>query len=77
MTEIQFEENRNKRANARDYLANFVNNISISDINSIKAQSSMLKELTIQSDEVSRNLAVIKNLSFYKKKLFLIIKMIL
>lgn len=74
MTEIQFEENRNKRANARDYLANFVNNISISDINSIKAQSSMLKELTIQSDEVSRNLAVIKKLPFYKKNYFWLLR---
>ncbi|RNA25490.1 polycystin-1-like isoform X2, partial [Brachionus plicatilis] len=54
--EKKFEENRNERADLRDYIANFVNNLSISDVSSVKSQASMLKELTSQTDEVTRNL---------------------
>ena len=55
--EKQYEINRNLRSDLRDFLSDFVNNMSISDINSIKLQSSMLKELTGQTDEITRNLA--------------------
>lgn len=41
----------------RDFLADFINNMSISDISSIKSQASMLKEITGQIDEITRNLA--------------------
>ncbi|CAF0863211.1 unnamed protein product [Brachionus calyciflorus] len=54
--ESQYEMNRNERANMRDFIGNYINNLSISDISSIKFQSSMLKELTAQTDEISRNL---------------------
>lgn len=58
LTQTQYEINRNIRANIREYLGHFIPNISISDINSIKFQASLIAMVTAQSDELTRNLAV-------------------
>jgi hypothetical protein len=50
-----YEINRNIRSKARDALIVYVNNISISDIDSLRTQSGMLALLTSQTDEISRN----------------------
>jgi len=49
-----FEINRNLRSKARDALIGFVNNISISDMDSLRTQAGMLAMLTSQTDEISR-----------------------
>ena len=49
-----FESQRNTRSDTRDTLIQFVNNISISDIHSARAQISMLSVLTREPDEVTR-----------------------
>ena len=54
---VAFENRRNQRSNTRDALISFVNNISISDMNSIRSQASMLAMLTSQTDEVTRKSA--------------------
>ena len=51
----------NDQSALRDYLATFVNNLSISDINSISNQAALLTSLTAASGEVTRNTAVIKH----------------
>ena len=42
------------RSKARDALIVYVNNISISDMDSLRTQSGMLALLTSQTDEISR-----------------------
>jgi hypothetical protein len=49
-----YEINRNIRSKARDALIVYVNNISISDMDSLRTQSGMLAMLTSQTDEISR-----------------------
>ena len=49
-----YEINRNMRSKARDALIVYVNNISISDMDSLRTQSGMLAMLTSQTDEISR-----------------------
>ena len=49
-----YEINRNMRSKARDALIVYVNNISISDMDSLRTQSGMLALLTSQTDEISR-----------------------
>jgi len=49
------EYNRNKRSKSRDYLSKFVNNLSISNMDSVRIQLGMLSMLTNQADELSRN----------------------
>ena len=49
-----YEYNRNKRSKSRDYLSKFVNNLSISNMDSVRIQLGMLSMLAIQSDELSR-----------------------
>jgi hypothetical protein len=46
--------NRNKRAKARDSLSQFINGISISDMDSVRTQLGMLSMLSSQTDEISR-----------------------
>ncbi len=53
------ETARAKRSAVRDALINFVNSISISDVNSVQAQSSMLTQLTGNTAELSRDGTVI------------------
>ena len=61
----EFESNRNMRSRVIDSLVQYVDNLSISDMESIRAQSSMLAMLTSQTDEITRNSAVF----FVPKKL--------
>ena len=65
VSDNQFEQNRNNRAAVRDVLIGFINNISISDVNSIRAQASMLTTVTGQTDEITRTSAVM-NIIFSK-----------
>ena len=50
-----FEFNRNKRSQSRDVLSKYVNNLSISNMDSVRIQLGMLSMLTNQPDELSRN----------------------
>jgi hypothetical protein len=50
-----FEFNRNKRSQSRDVLSKYVNNLSISNMDSVRIQLGMLSMLTNQADELSRN----------------------
>jgi hypothetical protein len=61
LDEEAYSINRNKRASVRDFLISFVNNISISDLNSIRTQASLLFSLTMQPDEITRKSAVSRN----------------
>lgn len=65
MTEEQYLANQNLQAQLRQYLSSFINNISVSNIDSILQQSAMLNELTSSTDSITRTMAV---------KLFPIIK---
>lgn len=58
MTADQYADNQNLQAQWREYLAGFINNLSISDINSILNQASMLNALTSVTDSVTRTTAV-------------------
>ena len=58
MNKETFETNRNLRAQAREALSKFVNGLSISDMDSVRTQASMLAILTGQSDEITRNAEV-------------------
>ena len=51
------------RSQTRDALSQFVNGLSISDMDSVRTQAGMLAMLTSQTDEVSRKLEV-ETLSF-------------
>ena len=60
-----YEANRNQRADTRDALITYINNISVSDVNSVRTQSSMLATVTSQTDEISRKSAVnLNNLNY-------------
>ena len=50
-----YEITRNLRSQARDSIIDFVNMISISDMNSLRTQAGMLSLLTSQTDEITRN----------------------
>ena len=58
ITYASYQLKRNNRAKARLALTFFVNNISISDMDSIRTQIGMLAMLTSQSDELTRNSSV-------------------
>ena len=47
--------NRNIRSKTRDYLSKFVNNISFSNMDSVRTQIGMIAMLSSQDDELSRN----------------------
>ena len=49
------ETAREARSAVRDIMINFVNGISISDINTVKAQASMITQLTGNTAELSRD----------------------
>jgi len=55
MSKTIYESNRNKRSQSRDSLSKFVNNLSISNMDSVRIQLGMLSMLTLQSDELSRS----------------------
>ena len=50
-----YESNRNQRSKAKEALILFVNNLSISDMDSMRTQAGMLSMLTFQTDEITRN----------------------
>ncbi len=54
-----YELSRNKRSQTRDSLSQYINNISISNMDSVRTQLGMLSMLTSQTDELSRKSAVI------------------
>jgi hypothetical protein len=54
-----YESNRNLRSKARDSLIEFINIISISDMDSLRTQACMLSMLTSQTDEITRKAGVI------------------
>ena len=58
MTTILYESNRNLRSQTRDSLSLYINNISISTMDSVRAQLGMLSMITSQTDEISRKAEV-------------------
>ena len=58
MTNILYESNRNLRSQTRDSLSLYINNISISTMDSVRAQLGMLSMITSQTDEISRKAEV-------------------
>jgi hypothetical protein len=54
-----FESNRNIRSQSRDVLSKYVNNLSISNMDTVRIQLGMLSILASQSDELSRKSLVI------------------
>ncbi len=60
----QYDLNRNKRSQARDALINYINNISIFDMDSVRTQLGMLVMVTSQTDEISRSSGVNLNQKF-------------
>ena len=60
ITNALYEINRNERSKAREAMILFVNNLSISNIDSIRTQAGMLSMLVSQTDEVTRNSEVLK-----------------
>ena len=59
MNNEHFEINRNQRSQVRDALINYINNLSISDMDSLRTQAGMLSMLTSQTDEITRNSEVV------------------
>ena len=60
-----YESNRNKRAQTRDSLSQYLNKISISSMDSVRMQLGMLSMITSQTNELSRRTQVkshLKNL---------------
>ena len=53
-----YESNRNKRSKSRDSWSQYVNNISISNMDSVRMQLGMLSMLTSQTNELSRSTQV-------------------
>ena len=57
-TLIDFQNQLNIRANLREYLISFTENLLITTSDSIKLQSSMLAQLTRATNELTRSTAV-------------------
>ena len=53
-----YEVNRNQRSHVRRILIQYINNISIFDMDSIRPQSGMLAMITSQTDEITRDIQV-------------------
>ena len=64
MSSDLYELNRNERANARETLSTFLNNISISDMDSVRTQAGMLSMITNQPEEITRKTEVLFNFIF-------------
>jgi len=60
MSNLLYDQNRNKRSQSRDCLSNYINNLSISTLDSVRTQLGMLSLLSSQTDELSRNSEVDK-----------------
>jgi hypothetical protein len=55
---MSYEYYRNQRSSARDALAQYINQISVSDMDSIRSQTGMLALLTSQTNEITRQAQV-------------------
>jgi polycystin 1L2 len=55
LSEEEYEIERNARATVRDCMINYVNNISISDLESVQSQAGLLSSLTSSTDEMTRD----------------------
>ena len=60
-----YQINRNLRSKARDALFAYINNISISDMDSLRTQAGLLSILTSQTDEIARNSVVLTNIKTF------------
>ena len=58
MSLFMYEVNRNQRSHVRRILIQYINNISIFDMDSIRTQSGMLAMITSQTDEITREIQV-------------------
>jgi hypothetical protein len=58
MSSYMYELNRNQRSHVRRILIQYINNISIFDMDSIRTQSGMLAMITSQSNEITRDIQV-------------------
>jgi hypothetical protein len=58
MSSYIYETNRNQRAHIRLSLIKYINNISISDMDSVRTQSGMLALITSQTNEITRDIQV-------------------
>ena len=62
-----YESNRNKRSQSRDFLSKFVNNLSISNMDTVRTQLGMLSMISIQTDEISRSFGVnLNSINWYQ-----------
>ena len=61
ITGALFQINRNQRSQVRDSLAAYINEFSISNMDSIRTQAGMLSMLSSQTDEISRQTEVLLN----------------
>jgi len=59
---VLYEYYRNQRSNARDSLVKYINDISVSDMDSIRTQSGMLAMITSQTNEITRQAEVFKKI---------------
>ena len=53
-----YEYYRNQRSSVRDALAQYINQISVSDMDSIRSQAGMLAMMTSQTNEITRQAQV-------------------
>jgi hypothetical protein len=66
MNKFIYNINRNKRANTRDALVKFINDLSVSDMDSVRTQLGLLSLISGQTDELSRASGVSKH--FFNKQ---------
>ncbi len=75
MTNFLYDQFRNTRSQSRDSLSKYINNLSISTLDSVRTQLGMLSLLSSQTDELSRNSEVdnyffnLKYSGIFRKKL--------
>jgi hypothetical protein len=72
LNSTEYEANRNYRANVRDKIVSFVNDLSVFDMDSIKAQGSLLASLTTQTDEITRKSGVSLKINIKNTNLFMV-----
>jgi hypothetical protein len=58
MSSFRYELNRNQRSHVRRILIQYINNISIFDMDSVRTQVAMLAMITSQTDEITRDIQV-------------------
>ena len=64
MSSFLYQINRNQRSHIRSILIQYINKISIFDIDSIRTQAGMLAMITSQTDEITRDIQVINKYYF-------------